>query len=149
RRAQLALAAAVIFLGAAGLCSALALANAPVGPSSYSSSLTRLRALVGEGPTVILASPEFLEEDHGTNFLAWELRGGRVCIETRQEAAGEPPQGARYVIVEGSRHKPPFDGLRVRKVAPPYVLWEVKGPVAKRTVCPQIAERQARQGPAR
>jgi hypothetical protein len=149
RRGQLALAAALLFLGAAGLCSALALANAPVGPSSYSSSLTRLRALVGEGPTVILASPEFLEEDHGTNFLAWELRGGRVCIETRQEAAGEPPEGARYVITEGSRHKPPFDGLRVRKVAPPYVLWEVKGPVAKQTVCPQIAERQARQGPAR
>jgi len=145
----LALAAAVVFLGAAGLCSALALANAPVGPGTYSSSLTHLRPLVEDGSTVVLASPELLEDDHGTNYIAWELRGGRVCIETRAEAAGKPPQGARYVVVEGSRHKPPFKGLRLRKVATPYVLWEVKGPIAKQSVCPLIAVRQARQGPAR
>ncbi len=149
RRPQLALAAAVVFLGAAGLCSALALANAPVGPSSYSSSLTRLRPLVEDGSTVVLAAPELLEDDHGTNYIAWELRGGRVCIETRAEAAGKPPQGARYVVVEGSRRKPPFQGLRLRKVASPYVLWEVKGPIAQQSVCPLIAVRQARQGPAR
>ncbi len=149
RRSQLALAAAVVFLGAAGLCSALALANAPVGPGKYSSSLTRLRPLVENDSTVVLASPELLEDDHGTNYIAWELRGGRVCIETRAEAEGEPPKGVRYVVTEGSRHKPPFKGLRVHKVASPYVLWEVEGPVAKQSVCPLIAVRQARQGPAR
>jgi hypothetical protein len=149
RRGQLALAAAVVFLGAAGLCSALALANAPVGPGNYSSSLTRLRPLVADGSTVYLATPELLEDDHGTNYIAWELRGGRVCIETRAEAEGEPPQGVRYVVTEGSRHKPPFKGLRLRKVASPYVVWEVKGPIAKQSVCPLIAVRQARQGPAR
>ena len=112
----------------------------------------RLAALIAaapEGSTVVLASPELLEDDHGTNYIAWELRGGRVCIETRAEAAGKPPPGVRYVVVEGSRHKPPFKGLRLRKVASPYVLWEVKGPVAKQSVCPLIAVRQARQGPAR
>ena len=145
----MALAAAVVFLGAAGLCSALALANAPVGPSSYSPALTGLRPLVENGSTVVLASPELLEDDHGTNYIAWELRGGRVCIETRAEADGKPPPGVRYVVVEGSRKKPPFKGLRVRKVASPYVLWEVKGPIAKQSVCPLIAVRQARQGPAR
>jgi len=144
-----ALGAAVLFLGAAGLCAALALANAPVGPSSYSSSLTRLRPLVADGSTVVLASRELLEDDHGTNYIAWELRGGRVCIETREEAVGKPPPGVRYVVVEGSRHKPPFKGLRLRKVASPYVLWEVKGPVTAQSVCPLIAVRQARQGPAR
>jgi hypothetical protein len=149
RRPQVALAACVVFLGAAGLCSALALANAPVGPGTYSSSLTRLRPLVENGSTVVLASPELLEDDHGTNYIAWELRGGRVCIETREEAAGEPPKGVTYVVTEGSRHKPPFDGLRVRTVAKPYVLWEVKGPIAAESVCPLIAVRQARQGPAR
>jgi hypothetical protein len=149
RRGSLALAACVVFLGAAGLCSALALANAPVGPGTYSSSLTRLRPLVEEGSTVVLASPELLGDDHGTNYIAWELRGGRVCIETRAEAAGEPPPGVRYVVVEGSRHRPPFKGLRLRKAASPYVLWEVKGPIAKQSVCPLIAVRQARQGPAR
>ncbi|HXF32717.1 MAG TPA: hypothetical protein VN522_14480 [Solirubrobacterales bacterium] len=147
--ARLALAAAVVFLGAAGLCSALALANAPVGPSSYTSSLTRLRPLVEDGSTVVLASPELLADDHGTNYIAWELRGGRVCIETRAEADGKPPTGARYVVVEGSRHQPPFEGLRLRKVVAPYVLWEVKGPIAEQSVCPLIAVRQARQGPAR
>ena len=53
------------------------------------------------------------------------------------------------MIVQGSRHKAPFKGLRLRKAISPYVLWEVKGPVAKRSVCPLIAVRQARQGPAR
>jgi hypothetical protein len=149
RRSQLALVAAVLFLGAAGLCSALALANAPVGPGTYSSSLTRLRPLVEDGSTVVLASRELLEDDHGTNYIAWELRGGRVCIETREEAEGKPPPGVRYVVTEGSRHQPPFKGLRLRKVASPYVLWEVTGPIAAQSVCPLIAVRQARQGPAR
>jgi hypothetical protein len=149
RAGVLAASAAVIFLAAAGLCSALALANAPVGPSSYSASLTRLRPLVEDGSTVVLAAPGLLADDHGTNYISWELRGGRVCIETRAEAAGKPPRGVRYVVTEGSRHKPPFDHLRLRKVAKPYVLWEVKGPIAKQSVCPLIAVRQARQGPAR
>ena len=89
----LAAAACVVFLAAAGLCSALALANAPVGPSTYSSALTAMRPLVENDSTVILASPELLEDDHGTNYIAWELRGGRVCIETREEVDGEIAEG--------------------------------------------------------
>jgi hypothetical protein len=149
RGGALAGAAFVVFAAVAGLCSALALANAPVGPSSYSPALTGLRPLVADGSTVVLASPGLLEDDHGTNYIAWELRGGRVCIETRAEAAGQPPRGVRYVVTEGSRRRPPFKGLRVRKVAKPYVLWEVQGKVAAQSVCPLIAVRQARQGPAR
>jgi hypothetical protein len=141
--------ACVVFLAAAGLCSALALANAPVGPSTYTPALASLRPLVENDSTLILASPELLEDDHGTNYLAWELRGGRVCIATRSEVGGKIPTGVRYVIVQGSRHKAPFEGLRLRKAISPYVLWEVKGPVAKQSVCPLIAVRQARQGPAR
>ncbi|HTR75474.1 MAG TPA: hypothetical protein VMH33_09500 [Solirubrobacterales bacterium] len=139
----------VAFVAAAGLCSVLAFANAPVGPSSYSPALTGLRPIVADGSTVVLASPTLLEDDHGTNYIAWELRGGRVCIETREEAGGKPPEGVRYVVTEGSRRKPPFESLRLRKVAKPYVLWEVEGPVAAHSVCPLIAVRQARQGPAR
>jgi hypothetical protein len=148
-REKVTTAAFVVFIAAAGLCSALALANAPVGPGNYSPRLTGLRPLIANGSTVVLASHELLEDDHGTNYLAWELRGGRVCIETREEAEGVPPKGVRYVITAGSRGKPPFEGLRVKKVASPYILWEVKGPVAKESVCPLIAVRQARQGPAR
>ncbi|HVS99315.1 MAG TPA: hypothetical protein VHE08_02245 [Solirubrobacterales bacterium] len=148
-RGMVGVGACVLFLTAAGLCSVLALANAPVGPSSYSPALTGLRPLVADGSTVVLASAHLLADDHGTNYIAWELRGGRVCIETRTEAEGRPPAGVRYVVTEGSRHRPPFDGLRLRKVAKPYVLWEVRGPVAAHSVCPLIAVRQARQGPAR
>jgi hypothetical protein len=148
-RQKVSTAALVVFLAAAGLCSALALANAPVGPSTYTPALASMRPLVENGSTLILASPELLEDDHGTNYLAWELRGGRVCIATRAEVGGKIPTGVRYVIVQGSRHKAPFDGLRLRKAISPYVLWEVKGPVAKQSVCPLIAVRQARQGPAR
>jgi hypothetical protein len=149
RGGMLATATCLVFFFAAGLCSALALANAPVGPGTYSPALTGLRPLVANDSTVVLASPELLEDDHGTNYIAWELRGGRVCIETRAEAAGAPPPGVRFVVTEGSRHKPPFDGLRLKKVAKPYVLWEVNGPIAAESVCPLIAVRQARQGPAR
>jgi len=149
RGGMLATAACVVFFAAAGLCSVLALANAPVGPGTYSPALTGLRPLVENDSTVVLASPELLEDDHGTNYIAWELRGGRVCIETRAEAEGKPPTGVRFVVTEGSRRKPPFRGLRLKKVAKPYVLWEVKGPIAKQSVCPLIAVRQARQGPAR
>jgi hypothetical protein len=148
-REKVSTAACLVFFAAAGLCSALALANAPVGPGKYSPALTGLRPLVANDSTVFLASPELLEDDHGTNYIAWELRGGRVCIETRAEAEGKPPTGVRFVVTEGSRHKPPFKGLRVKKVAKPYVLWEVRGKVAAESVCPLIAERQARQGPAR
>jgi hypothetical protein len=148
-RRKVSTAACLVFFAAAGLCSALALANAPVGPGTYSPALTGLRPLVENDSTVVLASPELLEDDHGTNYIAWELRGGRVCIETRAEAEGKPPTGVRFVVTEGSRHKPPFKGLRVKKVAKPYMLWEVKGKVAAESVCPLIAVRQARQGPAR
>jgi hypothetical protein len=148
-RQKVSTAALVVFLAAAGLCSALALANAPVGPSTYTPALASMRPLVENDSTLILASPELLEDDHGTNYLAWELRGGRVCIATRSEVGGKIPTGVRFVIVQGSRHKAPFEGLRLRKAISPYVLWEVKGPVAKQSVCPLIAVRQARQGPAR
>jgi hypothetical protein len=142
-------AAGALFLLVAGVCSILALANAPVGPTNYSPALTGLRPLVANDSTVVLASPKLLGEEHGTPYIAWELRGGRVCIETREEAAGAPPPGVRFVVTSGSRHKAPFPGLRIRKVAPPYVLWETKKPPSGQSPCPLIAVRQARQGPAR
>ncbi len=138
-----------LYLLAAGGCSLLALANAPVGPSSYTPALTGLRPLIASGSTVVLASEDFLADRHGTPYLAWELRGGRVCIETPQEAGGQPPPGVRFVVAEGEPSQPPFPGLRVRRVADTYVLWERTGPVRGRSPCPLIAVRQARQGPSR
>jgi hypothetical protein len=126
-------AAALFFVSAAGVCSLLALANAPVGPTSFSSKLSDYRKLVGAGPTLVVASPQLLSEEHGGPFLSWELRGGRVCIQSSEEADGKPPAGVRFVIREG-------DG---------WTLAKVRRPAPGKTPCPLVAERQARQGPAR
>jgi len=126
--------AAALFVAAAGLCSLLALANAPVGPTSYSSQLSEYRKLVGEGPTVVFASPEFLAEEHGEPFLAWELRGGRVCIKSTDDP--EVPRGVRFAILPG------LGGEE-------WSLRRVSDATPGRSPCPLVAERQARQGPAR
>jgi hypothetical protein len=126
-------AAAALFVAATGICSLLALANAPVGPTSFSSKLSEYRKVVGEGPTLVVASPQLLSEQHGTPFLSWELRGGRVCIQSSEEATGKPPAGVRFVIREGDD----------------WTLTKVRRPAPGETPCPLVAERQARQGPAR
>lgn len=124
-------AAAGVFVLAAGACALLALANAPVGPTSYSSTLSEYRKLVGEGPTLVLASPQLLEEEHGEPFLAWELRGGRVCIKSTDDPS--VPSGVRFVVRDE-------DG---------WTLTRVENPRPGESPCPLIAVRQARQGPAR
>ncbi len=139
--------AAAIYLLAAGGCTLLALANAPVGPTSYSPALTELRPLLASGSTLVLAPPRFLTEEHGASYIAWELRGGRVCIEAEGPAPrGAPPPGVRFVIAQGPAVNPPFADLRPRRRAGPYLLWERTGPVRGRSPCPLIAVRQARQG---
>lgn len=125
--------AAALFVVAAGICSLLALANAPVGPTTFSSKLSDYRRLVGAGPTLVVASPALLSEQHGSPFLSWELRGGRVCIRSTEEASGKPPAGVRFVIREGDD----------------WTLTKVARPTPGKTPCPLIAERQARQSPAR
>jgi hypothetical protein len=122
---------ALLFVLAASVCSLLALANAPVGPTSYSSTLSEYRKLVGEGPTLVLASPQLLEEEHGEPFLAWELRGGRVCIKSTDEPS--IPPGVSFVVRDEGD----------------WTLTRVKDPSPGKSPCPLIAVRQARQGPAR
>jgi hypothetical protein len=137
------------FVLAAGACSLLALANAPVGPTSFSPALHDLRPMIAADSTLVLASDELLVDQHGGPFLSWELRGGRVCIKGEGEAGSAPPHGVRFVITRGNAGRPPYPRLRVKRVAPPYVLWESTRPVGAHSPCPLIAERQARQGPAR
>jgi hypothetical protein len=139
--------ASVLFLLAAAGCSLLALANAPVGPTSYSPALTGLRPLLAADSTLVLASPELLSEQHGTPYISWELRGGRVCIKSAAEAGERPTSGVRFVVTEGGRA--PYPGLRLRRSAGPYALWETVRAPRGESPCPLIAVRQARQGPAR
>ena len=138
-----------LYLLAASGCSLLALANAPVGPSSYSPALTGLRSAVGEGPTLVVASRQLLEDEHGVPYITWEMRGGRVCIGAADEAADRPPPGVRFVITESAPSQPPFPGLRLKRVARPYVLWERTAQARTHSPCPLIAVRQARQGAPR
>jgi hypothetical protein len=148
RQRTIATFAAALFVVSAGVCSLLAFANAPVGPSTYSPALTGLRPLVAHDSTLVLASDELLSDQHGTPYIAWELRGGRVCVAAEGEL-DSLTRGVRFVVTRGNADKPPFPGLDIRKVAPPYVLWEATGPIAAKSPCPLIAVRQARQGPAR
>jgi len=132
---------------AAGACSLLALANAPVGPTSYTPKLTELRPILAADSTLVVAPERLLAEEHGAPYLAWELRGGRVCIVSEAEAGDRPPLGVRYVIAEGDGGGPPFPGLALARRAGPYLLWERPGTVGGPSPCPLIAVRQARQGP--
>jgi hypothetical protein len=139
--------ALVPYLLAAGLCSLVALANAPVGPTSYSPALSSLRPLLATGSTLVLASDQLLEDEQGARYIAWELRGGRVCIEPQSAAGGRPPTGVRFFVTEGAPPRAPFSQLKRLRLAGPYTVWERRGVVGGPSPCPLIAVRQARQGP--
>ncbi|MGC1853231.1 MAG: hypothetical protein WA687_12415 [Solirubrobacterales bacterium] len=134
-----------LYLLATGACSLLAFANAPVGPTSYSPALTGLRPLLAGGSTLVLAPDRVLAEEQGERYIAWELRGGRVCIEAQSGAGGAPPPGIRFFVTVDSP-QPPFDRLALRRRAGPYTVWE-RGAAGGLGPCPLIAVRQARQGP--
>jgi hypothetical protein len=138
--------AAAGFLVAAAACSALALANAPVGPTTYSPALTELRPLIAPSSTLVVAPPDLLTEQHGVPYLQWELRGGRVCIESAGGSGGVVPHGARFVLAPAGSGAP-FTGLRRLRRAGAFEVWERRAPVPGPGSCPLIAVRQARQGP--
>jgi hypothetical protein len=136
---------ALYWLAAAG-CSLLALANAPVGPTDYSPRLTELRPLIAADSTLVIAPDRLVDEEQGGRYLAWELRGGRVCIEREGDVGDAPPPGVRFVVTTDAFERPPFPGFRLRRPAAPYLLWERRGGGAGESPCPLIAVRQARQG---
>jgi hypothetical protein len=137
----------LLYLAAAGVCSLLAFANAPVGPTSYSPALTGLRPLLAGSSTLFLAPQSLFADEHGARYIVWELRGGRVCIGAEGDAGGKLPTGVRFFITGDSRARPPFRDLTLSRHAGPYLLWERRGPVRGASDCPLISVRQARQGP--
>ncbi len=99
-RALLSAAPALIaagFLALAGGSSVLVLANGPVGPSDYSPALAELRPQLGSGSVVVYAPPELLDDQHGRDYLVWELRGNRICVEPF-DGTDAPPTGARTSV---------------------------------------------------
>jgi hypothetical protein len=140
--------AAAAFVIAAGGCSLLALANGPVGPTAYSPALTGLRPQIADASALILAPESLLRDQHGTPYLAWELRGGRVCIKAAGAPSDAPPlPGVEFVISEiAAGRTPPYGSLILERRAGPYLLWRREGPVRGTSPCPLIAVRSARQG---
>jgi hypothetical protein len=132
------------YVVAAAGCSLLAFANAPVGPTSYMPSLTGLRSLFASDSVLVLAPDRLLADEHGARYIAWELRGGRVCIEPASSAGGRPPTGIRFFVTSDSGAQAPFRGLRLVRRAGPYLVWEQRGALGGPSPCPLIAERQAR-----
>ena len=119
---------ALAFIAAAAGCSVLVLANGPVGPAAYSPELTGLRPALGTGSTLVLAPNHLLADEHGRDFIVWELRGGRICVAAAgPPAAKPPPSGISQVITEGPRGPAPYAGLRLARRAAPYALWRRRG----------------------
>jgi hypothetical protein len=130
--------AAAFVLAAAG-CSLLALANGPVGPGSYSPELTKLRGTLGDASTLVLVPEHVLAEEHGRDYVVWELRGGRVCVDSLSApSASPPPRGLAHVITQGSATAP-YHGLSLELNAWPYTLWRVHPAPAGNGPCPLIS----------
>ncbi len=142
------MAGAIAFCAAAAASAALALVNGPVGPATYSPKLTELRPTLGERSTLVLASPELLADEHGRDYLVWELRGGRVCVGAQGlPSAAPPPVGVSWVITSAGARRP-FADLRLRRRTGPYALWRRDPPIAGEGGCPLIAPGGARANPA-
>jgi hypothetical protein len=94
---------AALFLLGAGGSSVLALANGPVGPSDYSPALAELRPKLGgaEASTLVLAPRELLDEEYGRDYLVWELRGNRICVQEQGEPRSEWPLRIATVVKIG------------------------------------------------
>jgi hypothetical protein len=74
--------------------------------------------------------------------------GSKVAAASRST-----PAGIRFVVTEdgsdgaaGGSGQPPFAGLRLRRDADPYLLWETTDAPRGKSECPLIAVRQARAG---
>jgi hypothetical protein len=105
-------------LAAAG-SAALVLVNGPVGPREYSPVLAELRPkLLGDGSVLVLAPAELLAEQHGRDYLVWELRGNRVCVEARGASDAPPRRGiASEVVIATGDAVEPEEVLRNRSTA--------------------------------
>ena len=139
RRLRVAL--GVAFLGAAAGSSALALVNGPVGPATYSPALTELRPALGRDSTLVLAPRQMLASEHGRDYLVWELRGGRVCVEDAPASPSprQAPAGISHVITVGAAQEPPFAGLRLTRRAGAYALWRPQTAPRGHGTCRPIA----------
>ena len=148
------------WLGAAYAAAALAssglvLANGPVGPAGYSPALADLRSDLGPGSVLVLGPEELMRDEHGRDYLAWELRGNRLCVEASDALESSPPAAdasldgiAQVLVVEdvGARAgappaQAPPPGFALAGGGPGYALFESIDP-APDGPCPFVADGQ-------
>lgn len=100
-------AVALTFFAAASGCTALALVNGPVGPSTWSPALTEFNAQLTDEVVVAIADDELISEN-GYDLVAWELRGREVCVVTQTDAAAGAIAGQAFeaVVVIGEPEGP-------------------------------------------
>ncbi len=135
--------AAAFVLAAAG-SSALALANAPVGPRHYTADIASLRGRVAGIPTLLLAPATQITDHHAGEFYGWELRGAQpICVAAIPEVGAygrATPPGIDLVVTTGSLREAPFTDVHKLRTVHKYELWEVSG-------APSSADRRDRSGP--
>ncbi len=122
--------AAAFVLAAAG-SSALALANAPVGPRHYTADIASLRGRVAGIPTLLLAPAAQITDQHAGEFYGWELRGAQpICVAAIPEVGAydrKTPPGIDLVVTTGSLREAPFTDVHKLRTVHKYELWEVNG----------------------
>jgi hypothetical protein len=130
---------AVSFAAAAGLSTLLTLANGPVGPARWTAGLLERKPF--PGATLVLGPEEFLVDEHGRDFIVWELRGGEVCVEADPGPADSPaPPGITQVVVHGDSATPPFAGTAPAADVGDFTLWRVTDPRRGESGCPFVAD---------
>ena len=117
----------VTFVAAAAASSALALANAPVGPDDYTPGVRKLANRFAGEPTLLLAPAGVIADQHGAEFYGWELRGASsATVESLPGGGSAPARITRVIVVGGEQHAPVDDVKRIGS-ANRVVLWRVLG----------------------
>ena len=105
---------ALLVIAGSGFSAALALANAPVGPSTYSAGVGRLSDEFAGQPTLLLAPADVMADEHGSEFYGWELREASASCVASTEVAGageRAPNEFHFVLTVDGEDDPPYVGL--------------------------------------
>ena len=87
---------------------------------------------------IVLVPERLLADEHGRDYVVWELRGGRVCVAALgAPSSSPPPRGAAHVITQDSGARP-YRDLVLQRRAGPYSLWRARPAPAGHGSCPAI-----------
>ncbi len=128
--ARLGAAIAAAFVLAAAASSALALGNAPVGPSDYHPGARELSDRFAGRATLVLVPDDVLADQHGTEFYGWEFReASPPCISPASVADPAQPTPSPWsrVAVVGDGDDPPFSDVELVRDTGGVTFWQVTG----------------------